>query len=118
MTELAHRVTELERRMDNVEPLARATDQEVAGWRGVLKNHTEVLNAIREDQVAIREDQVAIREDQVAIRKDQVRLERKVDDGFRQTNENFAHVEAKFGVLKAGLDEIKDLLTPDRSDEP
>lgn len=117
MTDLAERVTRLERRMNDVEPLARGTDQEVAGWRGVLSNHTKLLNTVRDDQVEL----VKIVRNQ-GERLD--RLEHKVDDGFarmnegfHQANENFAAIEVKFGVLKAGMDEIKDLLTPDRSDE-
>jgi hypothetical protein len=110
MTDLAERVTKLERRMNDIEPLARGTGQEVAGWRGVLKNHTEVLNKFRDDLV----DQ----------RARLIRLENKVDsgfarmdEGFRQANENFATIEAKFGMVKAGMDHITNLLTPKPSDE-
>jgi hypothetical protein len=46
MTDLAERVTQLEKRMDKVEPLARGTGQEVAGWRGVLNGQTHVLNGM------------------------------------------------------------------------
>ena len=89
MTDLADRVAKLEQRMDDVEPLARSTDQEVAGWRGVLKNHTELLNTVRDDQVEQG--------------KRLGRLERKVDDGFAKT--------------AVGLDLITKLLTPDPPEE-
>jgi hypothetical protein len=110
MTDLAERVTRLEQRMDDVEPLAQATDQEVAGWRGVLSNHTKVLNTVRDDQVEL----VKIVRDN-GQRLD--RLEHKVDDGFaamrdgfRQTNKNFAMVRDRFDKVEGRLDKITDLL--------
>jgi len=48
---LEDRVAKLEVRTDHVEGLARRTDKEVSDWRTTLSNHTELLNAIRNDHV-------------------------------------------------------------------
>jgi uncharacterized phage infection (PIP) family protein YhgE len=90
--------------MDDVQKLASGTDQEVADWRTTLNNHTNTLNALRDDQV----DQG----------KKLARVEKEMQAGFRQMNENFAKVDAnftevekKFALLERGQDQITKLLT-------
>ena len=100
MTDLAERVTRLEQRMDDVEPLARGTGQEVGGWRAVLNGHTYVLDGMSD-------------------RLNQFR--RSVDERFDKLEttmtDRFAQVDANFQTLKAGMDHITNLLTPKPSDE-
>ena len=102
MSELAERVTRLERRMDEVHDLASSTDREVAGWRGVLKNHTIVLNGMSE-------------------RLDQ--FERKVDKRFdkveAEMHERFTQMREGFTKLGLGQAQITALLNIviDKSDD-
>lgn len=114
MTDLAERVTRLEQRMDDVEPLARGTGHEVAGWRAVLNGHTHVLNGMSDRLEQFRR-KVDERFADVNKRFD------KVDERFNKVDERFdkleAKVDANFQTLKAGMDHITKLLTPKPSDE-
>jgi hypothetical protein len=100
MTDLAERVTKLERRMNDIEPLARGASKDVGDVQALQRAHTKSIEALQETMV----ERFA-------------KVELKMRDGFRQTNENFAAVEQKLGVLKVGMDHITNLLTPKASDE-
>lgn len=80
--------------MDDVEGLARGTDREVADWRTTLNNHTDLLNAIREDQV----DQG----------KKLARLEAKVEAELADVR---SEMRNGFGKLAKGLELLTGLLT-------
>lgn len=94
LARLEERVTRLEGRVDDVHDLARGTDQEVSGWRGVLNNHTQALNAMGE-KIDLFQKRVDARFDEVDDRFD--KLEAKVDD--------------KFELLRQGQEKITGLLT-------
>ena len=97
MTDLADRVARLERRMNDVHDLARRTDQEAASWRGVLNNHTYVLNGMSDRLDRFRRS--------VDERFD------KVDERFDKVDERFDKVDTRFGNIEGRLDKIADLLT-------
>jgi chromosome segregation ATPase len=120
MTELAEfntRLDNLEDEVAKVRCLAMKADRDASDGKAVLNGHTGVLNAIREDQV--EQGKLLATHD-----KRLGRLEHRVDDGFaemregfHQANENFATIEAKFQVVKAGMDHITNLLTPGQPQE-
>jgi len=107
MTDLAERVTKLERRMNDIEPLARGASKDVGDVQALQRAHTKSIEALQETMVE-RFAKVELK-----MRDGFARM----DEGFRQANENFATIEAKFGMVKAGMDHITNLLTPKRSDE-
>ena len=88
---LDDRVAELERRMGDVEDLARNTDQDVADWRTTLNNHTKTINAWGE-QINARFDRV---EAEMRSEFADVRLEMRTG----------------FGTLAEGQAKITKLLT-------
>lgn len=101
LARLEERVTRLEGRVDDVHDLARGTDQEVSGWRGVLNNHTQALNAMGE-KIDLFQKRVDARFDEVDDRFDEV------DDRFDKLE---AKVDDKFELLRQGQEKITGLLT-------
>lgn len=113
--QIHERVDRLETEVAKVSYLARKADRDVSDFRAMLTGHTGVLNAIGETQ---REHGMRLADHGRRLE----RLERKVDDGFteirdemrsgfEQANQNFATIEARFGTVKEGMDQITDLLT-------
>ena len=76
--------------MDNVEDLAGRTGQEVAEWRATLNNHTELLNAIRDDHVDQGKELVKLKVELADVRSE---------------------MRKGFGKLAKGQELITDLLT-------
>jgi septation ring formation regulator EzrA len=125
LVRLEKRVKNLEDRMDDVQKLASGTDQEVAGWRTTLNNHTTTLNALRADQVEQGKRLTRVEKEMYAgfhqINENFAKVDEhfttadenfaKIDDHFTTVDENFATVEKKFAVLERGQDQITKLLT-------
>lgn len=100
LAELHERVTRLERRMDDVHDLASGADREVAGWRGVLSQHTRTLNAMNE-----KIDLFQQRVDQRFEKVDQ-RFE-KVDERFEQVDQRFEQVDQRFEKVDRRFDRLE-----------
>jgi chromosome segregation ATPase len=96
---LDDRVTDLERRMGDVEHLASATDREVAGWQNTLNGHTKLLNAIRDD---VGDQGKKVDRLETEMRDGFA----KVDEKFAEMDENFAKVDEKFTEMEANFTKV------------
>lgn len=84
------------------------TDQEVSDLQVVLKGHTGVINAIRDDQV---DHGKALARVEAGMRTEFADVRAEMRAGFAKVDENFAKVEDKFKVLQRGQELITSLLT-------